>query len=137
MKRTQKRNATYTVGTVINGKQYVYTGLGVFKTVAAAVNRCGEQKALVFEQWEMYSASSPVCFGYSESVAVASCLGGPVMMAPAFTATDDDLPVELGGTYVCKPYDGAAHLAAIRARLESFDSRYTDTERIGVTAPIE
>ena len=49
------RNPTYSLGTIIGGYVYVYTALGRFRTAAAAVARCRETRAYVFETFECWS----------------------------------------------------------------------------------
>lgn len=69
------RNPTYFLGTIIDGREYMYTGLGFFKTARAAAERCREKRAIVFEQYEAFSErGQPV--GLGPWVPVAQCLGG-------------------------------------------------------------
>lgn len=46
-------NVTYHLGTIINGQTYVYTGLGEFRTVEAALARTTEPRAIVFRQEQL------------------------------------------------------------------------------------
>lgn len=66
-----EKNPVYFLGTTINGQRYQYTALGLFQTALAAVERCREHGALVFEQWECWRT---VNFGLTEPTVVAVCV---------------------------------------------------------------
>ncbi len=65
------RNASYSLGTIINGTVYIYTALGQFKTAAAAVARCNEKRAIVFVQYDVYARRGGAPYGLTSYEPVA------------------------------------------------------------------